>query len=132
MHRTNGSWQRPGRLPARVVVRATVVVAARGAPSHPPRVLAHLPEWIDEVVLLDGGPADAAREAARRLPAVPLVQARGTGAGAPLRGGYSVARGEVVLVPDPEGAPSSKDWAAFVWLLATDGDLEAPPVPSAT
>jgi hypothetical protein len=71
-----------------------------------------LPNWVDEVLLVEGGPVDASFEAARRLADTPHLHE-----GETLRGGYSATTGEVVLVVDAVQRPSQEELSAFVLRL---------------
>ena len=78
-------------------------------------VLEHLPEWVTEVVLVDGLSTDATRVLARRArPDVVVVHQFRRGKGAALRAGFAAATGEVVVMIDADGSTDPREMDRFV------------------
>jgi len=93
-----------------------VLVQTAGA-GEPALDLALLPSWVDEVLLVEGGPIEVSFEATRRLGGTPLRPV-----GASLRGGLSTATGELVLVLDAATRPSLDELSAVVLTLLGSPD----------
>ena len=75
----------------------------------------HLPEWVTEVVLVDGLSTDATRVLARRArPDVVVVHQFRRGKGAALRAGFAAATGEVVVMIDADGSTDPREMDRFV------------------
>jgi hypothetical protein len=87
-------------------------------------VLEHLPEWVDEVVLVDGLSTDATRVLARRArPDVVVVHQFRRGKGAALRAGFAAATGEVVVMIDADGSTDPREMDRFVRALEDGADF---------
>jgi hypothetical protein len=111
------SRPRTGARPAtKWAVRVTVVIPLPDGLAGIECAVPLLPHWVDELVLLDGGTAEHALEAAqRRLPGVRLERGRGAAAG--LRGGLAPAGDELLVVADAAGALVSGTLSTFVQAL---------------
>ena len=87
-------------------------------------VLEHLPEWVTEVVLVDGLSTDATRVLARRArPDVVVVHQFRRGKGAALRAGFAAATGEVVVMIDADGSTDPREMDRFVRALEDGADF---------
>jgi glycosyltransferase involved in cell wall biosynthesis len=89
-----------------------------------PHVLPFIPDWVDEVVLVDGHSRDGTVEAARRLrPDIRIVQQEGRGKGAALRTGFSAATSDIIVMLDADGSNDPEEIAAFVSTLLSGADF---------
>jgi glycosyltransferase involved in cell wall biosynthesis len=87
-------------------------------------VLQHLPEWVGEVVLVDGLSTDATRVLARRArPDVVVVHQFRPGKGAALRAGFAAATGEIVVMIDADGSTDPREMDRFVRALEDGADF---------
>jgi glycosyltransferase involved in cell wall biosynthesis len=87
-------------------------------------VLEHLPEWVTEVVLVDGLSTDATRVLARRArPDVVVVHQFRRGKGAALCAGFAAATGEVVVMIDADGSTDPREMGRFVSALEDGADF---------
>jgi glycosyltransferase involved in cell wall biosynthesis len=68
-------------------------------------VLGHMPEYVDEVILVDGRSTDDTIRTARRArPDIQVVREPRPGKGAALRAGFAAARGDVLVMLDADGS----------------------------
>ncbi|HET7094260.1 MAG TPA: glycosyltransferase family 2 protein [Thermomicrobiales bacterium] len=102
----------------------SVVVPAKNEAKNLPHVLPRMPEWIDEVVLVDGNSTDDTLAVARRLlPSIQIVQQEGRGKGAALRSGFAAATGDIIVMLDADGSTDPAEIPAFVGPLLAGADF---------
>ena len=103
--------------------RISVVIPALNEAKNLPHVLPYLPDWVDEVLLVDGGSTDNTIEVARELwPSLRVVRQSGLGKGNALRDGFLVATGDIIVMMDADGSTNPAEIPAFVALLAAGAD----------
>jgi hypothetical protein len=87
-------------------------------------VLARIPDWVSEVVLVDGLSVDQTELIARQLrPDLVVVHQRRPGKGAALRAGFAAARGEYVVMIDGDGSTDPAEMGHFVDALRDGADF---------
>ncbi|WP_143589340.1 glycosyltransferase family 2 protein, partial [Streptomyces angustmyceticus] len=70
-----------------------------------PYVFKTLPDWIHEVILVDGNSTDDTVRVARDLwPDVTVVPQRGKGKGDALISGFAACTGEIIVMIDADGS----------------------------
>jgi glycosyltransferase involved in cell wall biosynthesis len=104
--------------------RVSVVIPAKNEAKNLPHVLPRIPEWIDEVLLVDGNSTDGTRDVARRLlPAIRIVPQEGRGKGAALRSGFAAATGDIIVMLDADGSTDPAEIPAYVGPLLAGADF---------
>ena len=102
----------------------SVVIPALNEEKNLPYVLPRIPEWVDEVILVDGHSTDGTVETARRLfPDIRIVQQEGRGKGAALRSGFAASTGDIIVMLDADGSMNPVEIAAFVGTLLSGADF---------
>lgn len=102
----------------------TAVIPALNEADNLPHVLPFIPEWVDEVILVDGQSHDRTVDVARQLcPDVRIVQQEGRGKGAALRSGFAASRGDIIVMLDADGSNDPEEIAAFVATLLSGADF---------
>ena len=82
----------------------TVVIPVKNEAANLPDVFATLPDWIDEVVLVDGRSQDDTIAVARQhWPDVKVVHQGGVGKGDALAAGFAAASGDIIVAIDGDG-----------------------------
>lgn len=102
----------------------TVLIPTLNEEENLPHVLPQLPEWIDEVILIDGRSTDRTVEVAKELrPDIKVVMETKKGKGAALRAGFMAASGDIVVMMDADGSTDPSEIAAFVGALLAGADF---------
>jgi glycosyltransferase involved in cell wall biosynthesis len=104
--------------------RISVIIPALNEAANLQYVLPRIPDWVDEVLLVDGNSIDDTVEVARSLcPGIRVVQQQGRGKGAALRTGFAAAMGEIIVMLDADGSTDPAEIPAFVGALLAGADF---------
>jgi glycosyltransferase involved in cell wall biosynthesis len=102
----------------------SVVIPTLNEEGSLPWVLENLPEWVGEVVLVDGLSTDATQLLARRIrPDAVVVHQFQRGKGAALRAGFAAATGDIVVMIDADGSTDPREMGRFVDSLRDGADF---------
>ncbi|MFD0884091.1 glycosyltransferase family 2 protein [Streptosporangium algeriense] len=102
----------------------SVVVPAMNEAENLPHVFATLPQWIDEIVLVDGNSVDDTVAVAKRLrPNVRIVTQTGKGKGDALAAGFAACTGDIIVMIDADGSTDGREIIQFVGALVTGADF---------
>jgi glycosyltransferase involved in cell wall biosynthesis len=120
INRPNGHANRH----ASVSHRVSVVIPALNEAQNLPHVLPRIPQWVDEVILVDGHSTDGTQEIAERLwPGIRVISQQGQGKGAALRTGFAFAQGDIIVMLDADGSTDPAEIPAFVGALLAGADF---------
>ncbi len=101
-----------------------MIICALNERDSLPRVLARLPQWVSEVLLVDGRSTDGTVETARRIyPGIKIVTQTGRGKGDALRCGISAAGGRIIVTLDADGATDPAEMGRFIAPLQSGYDF---------
>jgi glycosyltransferase involved in cell wall biosynthesis len=107
-----------------IMPSVSVVIPAKNEARNLEHVFGTIPEWVDEIVLVDGHSVDDTVAVARMLcPSVHIVHQQGRGKGDALRAGFAAARGEIIVMMDADGSTDGKEIPRFVAALTTGADF---------
>jgi glycosyltransferase involved in cell wall biosynthesis len=99
------------------------VVPALNERDNLPHVLDRIPQWVHEVLLVDGHSTDDTLEVTCTLrPNTRIVAQKGRGKGAALRNGFAAATGEIIVMLDADGSTDPAEIPAFVGALLAGAD----------
>ncbi len=104
--------------------RISVVIPALNEANNLPHVLPYIPDWVDEVLLVDGRSTDHTIEVARDLrPDIQVIHQDGNGKGNALRCGFSAATGDIIVMMDADGSTNPLEIPAYVAMLVAGADF---------
>jgi glycosyltransferase involved in cell wall biosynthesis len=102
----------------------SVVIPAMNEAENLPHVFKTLPEWIHEVVLVDGNSTDNTVEVARELwPDVKVVKQLGKGKGDALITGFEACTGDIIVMVDADGSADGQEIVSYVSALVSGADF---------
>jgi hypothetical protein len=102
----------------------SVIIPTLNEVGSLPWVLENLPDWVSEVVLVDGLSTDRTEALARRLrPDAKVVHQHQRGKGAALRAGFAAATGDIVVMIDADGSTDPREMPRFVEALKEGADF---------
>ena len=107
-----------------IMPSVSVVIPAKNEARNLEHVFGTIPEWVDEIVLVDGHSVDDTVAVAQKLyPAVHVVHQQGRGKGDALQAGFAAAKGEIIVMMDADGSTDGKEIPRFVAALTTGADF---------
>ena len=93
----------------------SVIICTLNEERSLPYVLPKIPDWVDEVLLVDGHSTDDTVHIATRLsPQVRVLYQSGKGKGDALKLGINEARGEIIVTLDADGETPPEDIDRFI------------------
>src|SRR5215217_6456576 len=105
-------------------ISVSVIIPALNEAKNLQYVLPRIPDWVHEVLLVDGNSTDNTVEMARSLyPDIRIVEQQGRGKGAALRAGFAAATGEIIVMLDADGSTDPAEMPAFVGALLAGADF---------
>ncbi|MFF3379473.1 glycosyltransferase family 2 protein [Streptomyces sp. NPDC002680] len=102
----------------------SVVIPAMNEAENLPYVFKTLPDWIHEVVLVDGNSTDDTVAVARGLwPDVKVVEQQGKGKGDALITGFEACTGDIIVMVDADGSADGNEIVSYVSALVSGADF---------
>ena len=125
---------RPGPTPVRLGTRAahpqlsipriSIVIPTLNEAENLKLLLPRIPDWVHEIVVVDGCSVDGTAEVAQgSRPDVRVVLERRRGKGVALRAGFEAAEGDVIVMLDADGSTDPTEIPAFVGMLLAGCDF---------
>jgi glycosyltransferase involved in cell wall biosynthesis len=107
-----------------IMPSVSVVIPAKNEARNLEHVFGTIPEWVDEIVLVDGHSEDDTVAVVQKLyPEVRIVHQKGRGKGDALQAGFAAAKGEIIVMMDADGSTDGKEIPRFVAALVTGADF---------
>ncbi|MET9296027.1 glycosyltransferase family 2 protein [Streptomyces sp. NPDC003077] len=102
----------------------SVVIPAMNEAENLPYVFKTLPDWIHEVVLVDGNSTDdTVRVAQESWPGVKVVRQLGKGKGDALISGFAACTGDIIVMVDADGSADGAEIVSYVSALVGGADF---------
>ena len=106
-----------------ITARVSVVIPAMNEALNLPHVFDSMPEWVDEIVLVDGHSVDDTVAVAQRShPDVKVVTQTGRGKGDALIAGFAACHGDIIVTIDGDGSADCGEIIRFVGALVSGTD----------
>jgi glycosyltransferase involved in cell wall biosynthesis len=115
---------RPVSAALAIAPSVSIVLPVINEAANLPHVFATLPEWVDEVVLVDGHSTDDTVAVTRRLrPDIKVITQPGKGKGDALRAGFNACSGDIIVAIDGDGSTHGREILQFVSALVAGADF---------
>lgn len=122
---------KPGQLQYGVVVqrpqhkpKITVLLCALNEAENLPHVLPKIPDWVDEVLVVDGHSSDGTVGMAQSLcPRARILLQPGKGKGDALIYGFASATGDIIVTLDADGSTDPQEMERFIRPLLNGYDF---------
>lgn len=102
----------------------SVVIPVRNEAANLPHVFETIPDWISEVVLVDGQSVDGTVAVARQLwPGIKIVLQSGEGKGDALLAGFAACSSDIIVMMDGDGSTDGNEIIHFVSALVAGADF---------
>jgi glycosyltransferase involved in cell wall biosynthesis len=107
-----------------VLPRVSVVIPTLNEAKNLPWLLPRIPEWVHEVIFVDGCSKDDTIDVALSyLPDARIVTEHRRGKGAALAAGFAAASGDIVVTFDADGSMAPEEIIFFVGALMAGADF---------
>lgn len=104
--------------------RVSVVIPTFNEAANLPHVFAELPDWLHEVILVDGPSTDGTTDVALALrPDTVIVRQTRRGKGNALACGFAAVTGDIVVMLDADGSADPAEIARYVQALVDGADF---------
>ncbi len=111
------------RSPRPTDASVSVVIPTLNEAGNLPYVLNTIPDWVNEIIVVDGRSKDDTERVARVLrPDLRIVRQENPGKGAALRAGLEAANGDILIVMDADGSMNGAEIPAFRDALLNGAD----------
>ncbi len=104
--------------------RISAIICTLNEEQNLPHVLPKIPDWVDEVLIVDGHSADDTMKVARDLcPRAKIILQTGKGKGNALKEGVNQASGDIVITLDADGQTDPEEITRFIDPLLSGYDF---------
>jgi glycosyltransferase involved in cell wall biosynthesis len=104
--------------------KVSIIVCTRNEAPNLPYVLPKIPDWVDEILLVDAHSEDATVEIAKQLcPRIRVLYQTGKGKGDALKLGITEANSEIIVTIDADGETPPEYIGSFVKPLLEGNDF---------
>ena len=105
-------------------ITISVIIPTRNEAPNLQYVIPHLPDFINEVVLVDGHSTDGTIAEAQRLrPDIRIIEQVGKGKGDAIKAGLACATGDIIVLLDADGSADPLEIPRFVSVLLAGNDF---------
>ena len=113
-----------GIRPQVVIPRISLVIPTLNEAENLKLLLPRIPDWVHEIVIVDGRSVDGTVEVAQAARSdVRVVLERKRGKGAALRAGFAAAEGDIIVMLDADNSMDPEEIILFVAALLAGADF---------
>jgi glycosyltransferase involved in cell wall biosynthesis len=95
--------------------KISVIICTLNEEQNLSHVLPKIPEWVDEILVVDGHSTDNTVEVAKRIrPEIKILYQSGEGKGDALRLGVKHASGDIIVTLDADGSTDPEELSRFI------------------
>ncbi|MFC1906665.1 glycosyltransferase family 2 protein [Chloroflexota bacterium] len=95
--------------------RISVIICTLNEEQNLPHILPKVPEWVDEILLVDGHSIDKTVKMAKKIcPEIKVLYQPDKGKGNALRYGVQQASGQIIVTLDADGSTNPEDLPKFI------------------
>ncbi|MBI1280692.1 MAG: glycosyltransferase [Anaerolineaceae bacterium] len=103
--------------------RVSVIIPTLNEAKNLRFVLPYIPDWVHEVIIVDGRSTDNTVEVALSMRTdIKIVEEQKKGKGAALRAGFDAAEGDIIVMMDADGSMNPAEIAMYVGTLTSGID----------
>ena len=96
-------------------LKITVLICTRNEEHNLIHILPKIPEWVTEILLIDGNSTDKTVEVAKNIcPRIKVLSQPNNGKGDALRYGIKQAMGDIIITLDADGSTDPNDMQKFI------------------
>jgi glycosyltransferase involved in cell wall biosynthesis len=115
---------RPISAELAITARVSVIIPARNEAANLPHVFCTLPQWVDEIILVDGHSTDDTVAVTQVFcPKATVIAQQGSGKGDALQAGFAAATGDIIVMIDADGSNDGAEIVEFVGALVAGADF---------
>jgi glycosyltransferase involved in cell wall biosynthesis len=104
--------------------KVSVVIPTLNEAQNLALVIPRVPNWVHEVLIVDGLSTDDTVAIARSLlPEIRIIEEHKKGKGAALRAGFTAATGDIIVMLDADGSMDPQELILFVAALVSGADF---------
>jgi len=104
--------------------KTSVIICTLNEEQNIPHVLPKVPEWVDELLLVDGHSTDKTVEVAKKLrPDIRILYQPGKGKGDAMKYGIQQAIGDIIVTLDADGTTEPEEMPKFIKPLLNGFDF---------
>ena len=116
--------KKPTQVPSPKQPSVAVVIPTLNEARNLEHVLPKIPDWVNEIILVDGFSTDDTVAVAKALcPRVQVVYEKVKGKGAALRAGFAAATSDLIVMIDADGSTAPEEIPDFVDALNEGADF---------
>lgn len=104
--------------------RVSIVICALNEEGNLPKILPKIPDWVDEVILVDGRSIDNTVAVAKSIfPAIRILYQPGKGKDDAMKHGFRNATGDIIVTIDADGSTDPEQIPEFMHPLLNGYDF---------
>lgn len=106
------------------IPKVSVIIPTLNEAKNLPHVLPRIPQWVHEIIIVDGRSTDNTLEVVAELcPDARIILEKRKGKGIALRTGFNAAEGDVIVMLDADGSMAPEEIPVYVGAILAGADF---------